>query len=370
LRFLLYIVFLFGLSALIYNDSSAFAQSGKLSVSFEDGVAPSYDVPLSSDGTFSLTQDYSWVKDETSRYNLVSYSIDGGESVKISRSARGSFAVDVPSDSSQIIFSAVTQHALTVTGTNDFSFLPSSPTQDNWFDFGTQVSINVAKATEIEKNKVRQEITGWSLDKSEFWNIEDDGSASFITPPISMTQYHLVDFFMTTKYKLNVVAENGVTSGSGWYKQGETIPIGVIPSNDGLILNTLTDWEGAEIERDGNSAQVLIDGPLTITAKLEKNYSLVIVVIIVPILAVGIVVAKKFKRHTPMIVEKTIEKTMDPSEPVYSDKYDEELSIYLSEQIAAKLNGIHLSKIISDSKYLKIKETLQFIQKNQTKLDL
>ena len=37
-----------------------------------------------------------------------------------------------------------------------------------------------------------------------------------------------------------------------------------------------------------------------------------------------------------------------------SDKYDEELSSYLSEQIKVKLTEMHSSKIISDSKYLKI----------------
>ena len=358
MKFLLCIlVFLFGLSAFIYNDSSAFAQSGnKLSVNFEDNIASSYDVSLSG-GKFVITQDYSWVKDETSRYNVVSYSIDGGESVKIARSARGSFTLDAPSDSSQIVFSAVIQHALTVTGTNDFSFLPSSPTQDNWFDSGTEVSINVSKITEVEKNKVRQEITGWSLDKSEFWNIEDDDSTFFVTPPISIIEYHLVDFFMTTKYKLNVVAENGLTSGSGWYKQGETVSIDVISSNDGLILNTLSDWEGAEIEHDGNSAQVFVNGPLTVTAKLEKNYSLVIMVIVVPILIVGVVVGKKLKRP-PVIIEKTVEKIVESPEPIYSDKYDEDLSSYLSEQIKTKLDEMHSFKILSDVKYSKIKEIL------------
>ena len=365
MKFLLCLVFLLGLSICIY-DSSAFAQSGnKLSVNFEDGVASSYDVSLSG-GKFVITQDYSWVKDETSRYNLVSYSIDGGEPVKIARSARGSFTLDIPSDSSQIVFSSVTQHALTVTGTNDFSFLPSSPTQDNWFDSGTEVSINVSKITEVEKNKVRQEITGWSLDKSEFWNIEDDGSTFFVTPPVTINQYHLVDFFTTTKYKLNVVAENGVTSGSGWYKQGETIPIGVVSSNDGLILNTLTEWEGAEIEYNGNSAQVFVNGPLTVTAKLEKNYSLVVVVIVIPVIAVGFIVSKKFKRSTPVpvekpvekIVERIIERAAEKPEPVYSDKYDEELASYLSEQTKTKLDEMHASKIVSDSKYSKIKEMM------------
>lgn len=359
MRFLLYVfVFLFGLSTFIYHDSSAFAQSDKLSVSFEDGVASSYDVPLSG-VKFAITQDYSWVKDETSRYNLVSYSIDGGESVKIARSARGSFTLDAPSDSSQIVFSAVIQHALTVIGTNDFSFLPSSPTQDNWFDSGTEVSINVSKITEVEKNKVRQEITGWSLDKSEFWNIEDDGSTFFVTPPVTMNQYHLVDFFMTTKYKLNVVAENGVTSGSGWYKQGETVPIGVVSSNDGLIFNTLSEWEGAEIEYDGNSAQVFVNGPLTVTAKLEKNYSLVIAVIIIPILVVGFIVVKKFKRTTVAIPQTTTSVNVEKiPETHYIEKYDQEISIYLSEQTLEKLNSMHDSKLISDGKYSKIKEIL------------
>ncbi|NJK78291.1 MAG: hypothetical protein HC944_06270, partial [Nanoarchaeota archaeon] len=65
----------------------------------------------------------------------------------------GTFNLEVPSDSSQIVFSAVNQYALTVTGSNSFSFLPSSPTQDNWFDTGTLVSISVSKVTEIEKTK-------------------------------------------------------------------------------------------------------------------------------------------------------------------------------------------------------------------------
>ncbi len=363
MRFLLCIlVFLFGLSTCIfYDDSSAFAQSGnKLSVSFEDDVAPSYDVPLSSGEKFTLTQDYSWVKDETSRYNLVSYSIDSSESVKISRSARGSFTLDVSNDSSHIVFYTVIQHALTVTGTNDFSFLPSSPTQDNWFDVGTEVSINVSKTTETEKNKVRQEITGWSLDKSEFWNIEDDGSTFFITPPAVMNQYHLVDFFMTTKYKLNVVADNGVTSGSGWYKQGETVPISVVSSNDGLILNALSEWEGAEIEHDGNSAQVFIDGPLTVTAKLEKNYSLVIAVIVMSILAVGVIIGKKFKHSNNTKSKQDLEKT---SETQYTEKYDEEINNYFLQQILEKLDSMYESKSISNSKYSKIKETINFNSK-------
>ena len=126
-----------------YDEDLAFAQSNQntIKVSFENNSAPSYETPHSAGQTFTLTQNYSWVRDETSRYNLVSYTLDD-ETVKISRNSRGNFSLNIPTDSSHdIMFSAVPQYALSVEGTNDFSYLPSSPTQDNWFDEGTEVSV-------------------------------------------------------------------------------------------------------------------------------------------------------------------------------------------------------------------------------------
>jgi len=346
-----------------YDDSFAqLSNKNTLKVSFENNIVPSYEVPLVSGQTFTLNQNHSWVRDETSRYNLVSYSLDG-ESVKISRTARGDFTLNIPTDSSHtIVFSAVPQYALTVDGVNSFSYLPSSPTNDNWFDVGTSVSINIQKTTEVEPNKVRQEVTGWSLDKSQFWNIEDDGT-SFTTPPITMNEYHQVDFFATYQYKLNVLSDMGETTGSGWYEQGVTVPIGVDAGNEGLILNSLSGWEGSDVTYDGNSAQVFIDGPVTVTAKLEKNYSLMIVAIVIPILIVGFIAAKKIKRRPvpPVVVEKTIEKIVEkaPAEPKkqYADKYDETLSVYLTEQIKSKIEDMHKIGILSDSKFSKIKDS-------------
>ena len=355
----LMIIFGLVLSSFIFVgfDDLAFAQfsnQNTIKVSFENNVAPSYDVPLVAGQTFTLTQNYSWVQDETSRYNLVSYTLDG-ETVNISRAARGDFTLNIPTDSSHtVMFAAVLQYALSVEGTNNFSYLPSSPTQDNWFDAGTEVSVNVGKTIDIEDNRVRQEATGWSLDKLEFWIIEDDDSTSFTTTPITMDEHHSVDFLMTDQYKLNVLSDSGVTTGSGWYAQGTTVPIGVDAGINGLILNTLSEWEGADVQFDGNTAQVLIDGPVTVSAKLEKNYSLLIVVIVIPILVIGFVIRKKFKR-TPVIVEKTIEKTVEAPQKNYEDMYDEKLSVYLSEQIKSKLDEMHSSKIISDSKYSKLK---------------
>jgi hypothetical protein len=350
----------------MYDDLAygQFSNTNTLKVSFENNILPSYEVPLVSGQTFTLSQNHSWVQDETSRYNLASYTLDG-ETVKLSRSARGDFTLSVPTDSSHnVVFSAVPQYALSVEGTNDFSYLPSSPTNDNWFDAGTQVSVNVQKTTEIEPNKVRQEITGWSLDKAEFWEIEDVDSTSFTTPPIVLNEYHQVDFFTTYQYKLNVISDSGETIGSGWYEQGITVPIGVDAGGDGLILNSVSGWDGADVIYDGNTALVFIDGPVTVSAKVEKNYSLLVAMIVIPILIIGVIGYRKFKNRVPVvveekpverIVEKIIERVEAP-EKKYEDGYDKVLSEYLSEQIKSKIEEMHSSKIISEAKYSKIKQ--------------
>jgi len=350
-----------------FDEDFAFAQfsnQNTIKISYENNVSPSYEVPLVAGQTFTLTQSYSWVKDETSRYSLVSYTLDG-ETINIARDARGDFILNIPTDSSHtVVFAAVPQYALSVEGTNDFSYLPSSPTQDNWFDVGTEVSVNVQKTTEIENNQVKQEITGWSLDKLEFWVIDDDDSTSFTSPPIIMNEHHQVDFLTTYQYKLNVLSDSGVTTGSGWYERGITVPIGVDAGGTGLILNTVSEWEGADIIYDGNTALVLVEGPVTVSAKVEKNYSLLIGVIVIPILIVGFVAAKKFKRATPVIIEKTIEKTVEAPKKKYVDNYGEKLSVYLAEQILEKLGEMNSLKLISETKYSKIKETQEFVREN------
>jgi len=52
------------------------------------------------------------------------------------------------------------------------------------------------------------------------------------------------------------------------------------------------------------------------------------------------------------------------AEKKYEDKYDEKLSIYLVEQILKKLEEMHSLKILSKTKYSKIKETQEFVKEN------
>ena len=90
-------------------------------MSFENNVSPSYEVMLNPNERFILSQSYSWIRDETSRYNLVSYSIDGSDHIPISRLARGGFTLDVSTDSSHsVVFVAVPQFPIAVEGADVF----------------------------------------------------------------------------------------------------------------------------------------------------------------------------------------------------------------------------------------------------------
>lgn len=90
---------------------------------------------------------------------MVSYSIDGEDFVPISRLPRGNFTLDIPTDSSHsIVFMAVTQYPISVEGAEVFSFLPESPTNDNWFDAESEVSITV---TPPKEGLIPYELEGW-----------------------------------------------------------------------------------------------------------------------------------------------------------------------------------------------------------------
>ena len=75
--------------------------------------------------------------------------------------------------------------------------------------------------------------------RQSFGKLRDDGSTSFTTPPIVLNEYHQVDFFIAYQYKLNVISDVGDTTGSGWYEQGITVPIGIDAAGDGLVLNSI-----------------------------------------------------------------------------------------------------------------------------------
>ncbi len=257
---------------------TAFAQTGSinspqntLQVSFVNNTTTSYEVDLDSNEIFTLSQKYSWVRDQNSRYNLVSYSLDGQDFSPILRQSRGNFILDIPTDSSHsVVFLAVIQYPVSIEGVNEYSFSPKSPTNDNWFDTESEIKI-----------------------------------------------------------------------------------LDITFNNEGLIPYEIESWEGPIVSSSGNSAEILVDGPVTVEAKWRPNYAPLVLYAGLPIVAIVIFFA--VKRRTTI--------THQPSQQFNAQEYGiknyrEKIQEYLKQKSFEKLALLLNSKSITNDKYLGIKETL------------
>lgn len=184
---------LFLVFVLFLTDSAVFGQldsdSNSLHVSFVNNAAPSYDLEFDPDKKILLEQPYSWVRDENSRYNLISYSIDGGEFTSISRLPRGTFTIDIPTGSSSIVFLSVVQYPVSIDGVKDYSFSPKSPTNDNWFDEKSEILI--LDITSNDSSLLPNEIVNWD---GPIIDYSGNSVQILMDSPIHLTAYWGVNY--------------------------------------------------------------------------------------------------------------------------------------------------------------------------------
>jgi len=247
-----------------------------------------------------------------------------------------------------------------------FFFTPESPTQDNWFDLDSKISVVVPKGSESEEGQVRKAITGWSLDKTNMQVVLDDDSEFFNSPTIQMSNFHTVDFTTQTQYKLEVLSQFGTTTGTGWYNRGAEVTVSVVPPGDVLIRNVVDHWEGPGVESMGNSATLIINGPTTVQAIWSTDYSLLIIVMIIPA-AVGFFL---FRRRKQMVVSAPqVAPVGRPSvgEPQsekgyvaqhFDFKYSSELTKLTNQKIIEKLEKMCAAKLMTESRLAEIKKKL------------
>jgi len=165
LKFVVILTLFSFLLFLVYNP--AFGQTDSinspqntLQVSFVNNTATSFELDFDSNEIFTLSQKYSWVRDQNSRYNLVSYSLDGQDFSNVLRQSRGNFILDIPTDSSHtVVFLAVIQYPVSIQGVKEYSFSPKSPTNDNWFDVKSEIKI--LDITSNNEGLIPYEIENW-----------------------------------------------------------------------------------------------------------------------------------------------------------------------------------------------------------------
>jgi hypothetical protein len=93
------IILIFLIAFFVIDNQYGYAEAkNTLTVNYFDNYDAPYELEIDSDQSYLLSQSYSWVRDQSSRYNLIGYSVDGSDIIEISRKSRGNFTFDVAMD--------------------------------------------------------------------------------------------------------------------------------------------------------------------------------------------------------------------------------------------------------------------------------
>lgn len=345
-----------------------------MTIKYANGTLPTTVLSVNNDGKYTLSQSYSWVRDQTSRYNLQAYSIDNGPYVNIQRVARGNFTLDVPTDSNrEIVFMATVQYPIEVVNTNQISFMPSSPTNDNWFDINSDERISVPYVIPLDEKNTREQLKGWSYDGEDAQQIPRSESGYFSTPQIHISNNHSVNFIYATQYYLDLVSEYGHATGSGWYDSGTTATISSSSSDDFPVRHAFSGWNGQVLDLHKQTTGILMGSPAIVTANWTVDYTPVMLMGVVAIGAGGVILYKKRRTISSKQILSTkpeispdiakVESTIDVQPAVSTslitdDVYSKEIDAYVVEKSMERLGMFETSGILSKEKHDRLKEKM------------
>lgn len=273
--FLLFAVF----SITCIEQAHATNSNHMLEITFANDPTKSFMIGLESNGTQTILQNKIWNQDNFSRFNLNSYSMDGGPLTPIPRD-NGTLSLQVSTTSDHhIIFYSTLQHPIYIAGTNIFKFLPTSITKDNWFDSNSSTTISVPYVIKSNQENVRKQLIGWTSGDSYTNVISRNESGFYTLSNINTNEFHKINFEYKNQYHVDVISNFGRTIGSGWYDDGSIITISVIPGNDFILKHDFIGWEGSIIGQGGqDTANVLVSSPKTIIAIWQEDYTVITIV--------------------------------------------------------------------------------------------
>ncbi|HEU5221688.1 MAG TPA: hypothetical protein VFU58_06470 [Candidatus Nitrosotalea sp.] len=268
-----------------------------INVNYANDTSYAYTIHASSHQKYTVYQKHSWTIGGISRYNLQAYSIDNGPVIPINRSSSGNFTLDLASDTNHsILFIAKPQFEVSLQGTSNATFSPTSPTNDNWFDADSDVQFIVPYIISSDNNYTRQQIVGWSLDSSDINIISNQASDTFKSPVIHMSEPHTIDLKYKTQYYVNVITNFGRTLGTGWYNSGTIVDITALPGNDVLINHVFLGWQGPVIGNiNQESTEISVDSPKILVANWSADYTNISMTVII-IIAVIVILTIYLKR--------------------------------------------------------------------------
>lgn len=251
-------------------------------VSYLNDASKSYEILTDNSQEYTISQKHSWSINNDTRLNLKSYSIDNKPFVTIQRASDGNFTIKLETNSSHsIVFSAMQQFKIIAGGTDKIDFLPSSPTNDNWFDADSDIQVIVPYMIQLDQENTRKQLSGWSSDSPDINVITRQESGFYKSPVMHISSAHRILLEYVTQYHINVISNYGRALGTGWYDSGTIATASVIPGDDVLVKHIFTGWQGSVIgSGDQESVNVLSDSPKTLVANWVVDYTNVSIIAI------------------------------------------------------------------------------------------
>lgn len=274
-------------------------QKSIVTINYANYTSIGHTIVTGSNQNYTISQEHSWTTDG-GRYNLQAYSIDNIKAIQINRMSNENFTLSVTANKNHsVIFFATPQFEIIMHGTNNVTFFPPSPTNDNWFDANTDVQFAAPNMISSDIQDTRQILDGWSLDSPDINDITRQESGTFMSPPIHMSSAHKIDLEYKTQYYIKVISNFGRVLGTGWYDSGTIVDASVTLGNDILVNHIFSGWQGSIIgNTNQESVETMADAPKVLVANWSEDYTNVSIISIV-IIAVLVLLVIYQKRKTP-----------------------------------------------------------------------
>ena len=161
-----------------------------------------------------------------------------------------------------------------------------SPQGGGWYNTGDTAPLAAPAQTVGGSDGSRLVFTGWSVDGG------GPGSAA----GVQMNAPHTVTAMYKQQYYLNVLSDQGVPSGAGWYDAGSYAPISVsTPASPSYGVSLVFNgWQGSGVQSPSQSTQVMMDGAKTVTATWRTDATLLCATIAVVLIAILLVAGAGF----------------------------------------------------------------------------
>ncbi|MDV3277103.1 MAG: hypothetical protein LYZ69_01380 [Nitrososphaerales archaeon] len=197
-----------------------------------------------------------------SRQNLLSYSLDGASPTSVTRSGSGNFVYSLTMGAPHVLsVDSVAQYYLSTTGGNGLGVSAASPTNDGFYDSGTQLTVSSNWVWSVVSDQSRSALSNWQLDGAD-QNPIRSSSGTFTSSTITMSTYHTVALDSVTQYFLAL-------SGGGSYSYSVASPTGDSWFDSGTVSQVQSAYAFNVVagQTRSNLLSYAIDGAQTTLAR-------------------------------------------------------------------------------------------------------